>query len=720
MGKKNSLDEGFILRLIIASLNDVASASTYPNVELVRDTREIVRRYRFEGLSFLTRTMSSLGKAIDKALSIATPLRCPGFKLKRNTQIPQFLGCLIERVFDVDGRERSDASPEALKQLRQVCTLLHKLGVPTTEKQNDETITKFKDTDRNLPLPDSSPILGGESSLDRDRNVRLGGAWGDIRSVCLAHTTVDPKVQYLGRRCVLAGIRLDRVQSWAGWSLTRLLQPSLFRSAYAESVIRHAKRLVARVVGTIDPRGVFNTPRHGPGAVSGGERGAEKMDFTVIYSELDRVFPYGEYFVFNSTHHADLLQESTPFSHQKTGTAKVVLVPKDSRGPRLISAEPKEYQWIQQGLRRVLEKAISESKFSSGMVNFVDQTINRDLALAASKGAPWVTLDMKDASDRVSCALVSALFPEPWLTCLMASRSTHTRLPSGEVFEMRKFAPMGSSLCFPVESLVFWALSVAAILHKHPELTAFQAARRVYVYGDDLIVRIEDHDTVLHTLPLYGLMFNEAKCCTAGSFRESCGCDAFKGVDVTPLRIKSVWDRRIGMSAVAYVELHNLACVRGLYNLADCIYDEVSQYYRFPHSESADVGYVCWVDDRKTAVQRKLLNKRFKYRFGSPRGRNDYQRHEIRCWTVCSRPNKATVPGWSEMLRVASYRPPSAPVGPEKLVTRLAPDGIHCENRGLTPTKQNFVSFVPEGPLVTAYQYALRDQAFLKIRWCEV
>jgi hypothetical protein len=707
MGQHNSLMPLY-RDMFIASLRDVASASTYPNTELSRDIRTIEHRCETEGLSFLTKTIPSLGKAIDIALSTATPLRCRGFCLKRDTQIPRFLGCLIERVFGVTGDERSDASVEALTWLRQVCALMYKLGVPTTEKQNEDTISSFIATDNTLPQIDDP--------LPYRRAIESAGT---------CSSTPEPRINVARYRVLSsADSNQDLVTHWNMWA------PKLARgrhqpgdrqiflgyvsvSAHAESVLQLARQLCCRVVGVHDPRGAYCSPRHGPGAVSHGERGPDKMCFRTLYLGLDRIYPFTEYFCYNVSHVDEVLQELQTYKVRKEGTAKVVLVPKDSRGPRLISMEPKEYQWIQQGVRCVLEKAINDSSLTGGQVNFKDQTINRRLALEGSKDGYWATLDMKDASDRVSVSLVRRLFPDYWFECLFACRSSSTRLPSKQVVPLRKFAPMGSSLCFPVESLVFWCLAVAAIMHKHPTLAASQAAKRVFVYGDDLIVPVEDHDCVLRTLPLYELKFNEKKCCTAGFFRESCGCDAYRGVDVTPLRVKCVWNRRSGKSLVQHVALHNAACERGMFHLADFIYDLVSRVIRFPYSENKDSPYVCWVDPRKTVDQVRQHNARFRRRNGSPRSKNDYQRREILTWSIQARPYEASLPCYSEMLRVASEKRELC----SHALVRCAPEDDANLMR-LNPREWNIDMFIPESPSVRAYQYTSRREVSLKRRWC--
>jgi hypothetical protein len=786
MGNRNSLAEGFYLRLFIASYTDVASASAYQNVEFTRDVREIEHRTYHEGLSFLTRTLPLLGKSVDTALATGTPLQCTGFKLYRNTKIPAFMRRFLKEIFDDDGCERSDASAQSLMRLRQACALCYKLEVPTTKKQNNETIELFKNTDKDLPVlfaknsntkhgsgsanctfTHASIVCLATGSRPRDSNGKAQGCAGSggpvskgtslsvghIPDPCKRGTYLESSTRppaYRGDRAcattvsedipsqdgchgtVAEGRRnsqsapthvFDALGRDARHVDTELDKGGTWPLESGEWNILHiASRLIKRVAGMYAPHDVRQfAARHGPGAVSGGELPHEKPLFKRYYRRLAAVFPYEEYMYYNGAHLCDELSEFLSREESDTGIAKVVLVPKDSRGPRLISCEPVEYQWIQQGLRRVLEHAIESCDLTSGRINFRDQTVNRDLALQSSKDGNWVTLDMKEASDRVSVALIKQLFPGTWVEALLASRTSHTKLPSGEVFQMKKYAPMGSALCFPVESLIFWALSMAAIIQTYPSVTASQAASWLYVFGDDIIVRTEVHGAVLQHLPSFGLLFNKQKCCTAGSFRESCGCDAFKGVDITPLRVKSVWDRRSGSSLVSYATLHNAAAARGMFNLADMLAEVILRERLIPYSESTEKGYVCLVDHRKTADWVRNHNSKIKRRYNV-----DLQRVEIKTWLVRGRSYTATTPGWAEMQRLASY----SSLAREDV--RLAPDNMlqydrkalreESANRNVLIrqliTPENLHWFLEdESLLVRAYQYALPRQAILRRGW---
>jgi len=222
-------------------------------------------------------------------------------------------------------------------------------------------------------------------------------------------------------------------------------------------------------------------------------------------------------------------------------------VPKDSRGPRIISCEPLELQFMQQGVAQRLMSHIElrtrfcdreEGCSHKSHINFDDQSINANLALSASQTGRWATIDLNEASDRVSQCLFEAVWPLSQQRYFNALRSHATILPNGQELQLKKFAPMGSALCFPVESAIFYALSVAAIQETGCPIA--EACCGVYVYGDDIIVKTEYSDVVMNALVDYGLKVNVNKSFTSGYFRESCGTDAWLGQYITPVRIRKL------------------------------------------------------------------------------------------------------------------------------------------------------------------------------------
>lgn len=298
-------------------------------------------------------------------------------------------------------------------------------------------------------------------------------------------------------------------------------------------------RILARVFEGFNPRDIL--PKHGPGAVSTGERLEEKWEFKRLYNSLHQCYPYYEYFVAGVEDLRDRVNWYRCLQRVPAGTTKVVFVPKDSRGPRVISSEPLEYMYIQQGLaKKIVSRLEKGCWLTRGRVNFADQGVNQKMALSSSRTKSHVTVDLAEASDRVPLWALD-FFPEEVSRFLRGTRSTHTVLPNGERIQLKKFAPMGSALCFPVESLFFYAVCVAAVIGLSPITSETVKYADCYVYGDDIIVPDDHYQSVCEALEAFGLRVNRHKSFRNGYFRESCGMDAYMGEDVTVIKIRTPW-----------------------------------------------------------------------------------------------------------------------------------------------------------------------------------
>jgi len=378
---------------------------------------------------------------------------------------------------------------------------------------------------------------------------------------------------------------------------------------------RLARKLVNDLFRGFNPRNI--RPRHGPGAVAGGEKGNGKYSFGTKYQRLHSKYPYYEYFSPSLSRRSFELPWYKSLTPSVLPIAKVVLVPKDSRGPRLISMEPLEIQWIQQGLSRLVISRVYESNLTKGKVNFDDQTVNQRLALSSSRDGKYATIDLKDASDRISLRLVRELFPEDLVEHMEACRSIATTLPCGKVVPLNKFAPMGSALCFPVLALTVWALAEATC--RLNRITG-----EVYVYGDDLIVPTCVAPLVLDTLESYGLAINHGKSFLNGKFRESCGQDAYDGVSITPIRFKKgIYGEHPSHTVYSHlIELSEAFFNKGYWATCEFLRKKVQQDFGpvpWTHSRSFP-GFYC-PDYSETL----LRNKSFKRRHNA-----DYQRTELR------------------------------------------------------------------------------------------
>lgn len=96
-----------------------------------------------------------------------------------------------------------------------------------------------------------------------------------------------------------------------------------------------------------------------------------------------------------------------------------------------------------------------------------------------------------------------------------------------------------------------------------------KAARKVRVFGDDIIVPTNALPKLLEILSFTQLKVNLNKTFSKGKFRESCGLDAYDGVDVTPARVKRFSSNPSHEVAESMVEASNNFYKRGMWNVAN-------------------------------------------------------------------------------------------------------------------------------------------------------
>lgn len=334
-----------------------------------------------------------------------------------------------------------------------------------------------------------------------------------------------------------------------------------------------ARRIVGRVSYAIDWGTIL--PSHGPGAVYPSVPTHEKSKFSTIYSTIEQHYPYYEYMCalpnyvqeHASTSNTDLRLQDDILCH-------LVAVPKDSRGPRLICVHPKEAIWIQQGCRRLLEHAIESPRaLTHGYINFRDQGVNGSLALSSSLDQEFCTLDLKEASDRISCKLVKFLFGNYTYEKLSCSRANKVRLLDDRVIELRKWAPMGNCLTFPVQSLIFYSLVRAGIRCRYGT-----DCSDIYVFGDDILFPRKFYDGAVNGLIRAGLIPNLGKTFRHGFFRESCGVDAYRGIDVTPHRLRRL-DSSSVSGAMSICSLAKAMKIDGYHHTSEHLYRQVQEYW---------------------------------------------------------------------------------------------------------------------------------------------
>lgn len=287
------------------------------------------------------------------------------------------------------------------------------------------------------------------------------------------------------------------------------------------------------------------TPRHGPGATAERILGNKKYALQNWHTRLESAFPFDQFGLTSLNNLEDGILERVNFLEPEAEPpVRVITVPKTLKTPRIIAIEPVCMQYTQQSLMSEITREIESHPFTSGVVNFSDQTVNQRLALESSKDGSYATLDLSEASDRVSLGLVSDMLgaTPSLLEAVLACRSTRANLPGDITITLNKFASMGSALCFPIESMLFYTVSILAVIKElnlpltRNSITSVK--NFVYVYGDDIIVVADKVQAVIRSLETFGLKVNGHKSFWNSRFRESCGMDAFEGVRVTPVYLR--------------------------------------------------------------------------------------------------------------------------------------------------------------------------------------
>jgi hypothetical protein len=261
-------------------------------------------------------------------------------------------------------------------------------------------------------------------------------------------------------------------------------------------------------------------PHHGSGATN-----------TPGVSNLEKVMIHRD-FMFDGTPYQHLVRPSlykvsTLTSDDSYKKARITVVPKDSRGPRIISMEPHERMRMELGtMDKIVYFQENLCEGTKGYVNYTDQSINQRAAYESSISGSRATLDLKDASDLVSNSLIVKLTQgTEWEHVFSLLRSTNVYVGSRDI-TLKKFACMGNALCFPI-----MATLIRAILYELDPHTL--------VYGDDIIIDSAVSARAIELLHSYGLRVNEDKSFSKGPFRESCGGDFITGVNVNYVKVKS-------------------------------------------------------------------------------------------------------------------------------------------------------------------------------------
>lgn len=218
--------------------------------------------------------------------------------------------------------------------------------------------------------------------------------------------------------------------------------------------------------------------------------------------------------------------------------SRTTLVPKTTETDRVICVEPLLNMFIQQGVAGVLTGCL-RSRYSTDLKD--QQFRNQRLAKLGSEFGRFATIDLESASDTISLSFCDYLLPAQLLDWLKFCRSPRTDVPDLGEIDLHMISSMGNATTFPLQTMIFTSIVLGClkVLGIKPEFNGNKDGN-FGVFGDDIVVPTEAYALVCECLIASGFIPNKSKSFSAGDFRESCGCDYFRGHNVRGVYSKSL------------------------------------------------------------------------------------------------------------------------------------------------------------------------------------
>lgn len=521
-------------------------------LELDFETLTLLSRSR--GLGFYTLDLPNLDALLLEGLETGRlPLSGPLSRaVSTRTKVPRFLSGLWLRVFDNNGCLLDGVDSLAIKFLRQISCLGKKIATECSDSRVQATIGEYHGIERQLRSPSvewDSDDVDFENGAD-DRHLGESTAYSHSAYPIDLFSQGESPEERLNRR---------RENERLEWLLDRVQQVA----DLIADALGHFDSM--DFSGSREANGLGTGLRHGPGVVAERLANHEKSCFPNWPHKLDNYFPFE--FV-GKTANSTL---ERPLNHEVASHLKQV--PKTAKAPRLIAAEPTAHQYCQQLVWTFLRER-TESLFKGSFIRFRDQSLSGEMVFKASRDRSLATVDLSSASDRLTCWTVERVFRRnpSLLHALHAVRTRYVKDTISDVpgfLKLKKFASQGSATTFPVQSIVFLTLALGASIKGHISWSSiWKLSNQVRVYGDDIIIPAHGYAPLLAIMESLQLKVNTSKSYVTGFFRESCGSEAFLGVDVCPVKPKTVTaDAPAAIQAV--IDTSNNLFKKGFWHASD-------------------------------------------------------------------------------------------------------------------------------------------------------
>jgi len=322
------------------------------------------------------------------------------------------------------------------------------------------------------------------------------------------------------------------------------------------SIFTDAKTFLQKLLGTVAPSLDILTlwSRHGPGSNLDTYKGQSSIYYKYEnwpYSCTKDAIQYARFLISTNKRWLGYLEDS--YRKRNNISAHVILdqqvfwdnvlkvvkgnritfVPKDAHTERSIAIEPTMNLMLQLGVDGFIRKRLKRWD-----IDLDSQKKNQVLAFRGSinpTSSSYVTLDLAAASDSISLKLCELLLPPEWYSYLCKIRSPQGVI-GDEVVIYNKISSMGNGFTFALESAIFASLCYGAIMM---EKGVCDFKDDLSIFGDDLIVKQDVVNRVVHALGIAGFQLNTEKSFLSGLVKESCGTDWVHGKPVRPVFFKT-------------------------------------------------------------------------------------------------------------------------------------------------------------------------------------
>jgi len=622
-------------------------------VDVSRDGKRLSLLVKERGHSVFTLDLPELDETLLQGLESGRLILGKALSKRASPSIlvPRLFRGLWLRIFDVSGNLSENPDESAIFFLRQLCCIGKKVEIECSPNRLKQSVKEYFDVERELRAPTlrwESDELGSESEMGRCSFVATHSPDHSDQLSLWDNTQ-------LGEDFSLNQTLLRRLQRNADFFASALgkydpyqYSTDMFNSAngtglkhgpgaVADSTQKGYKYVFPNWPHKLERRFSFH---------SYGNCEAREFDRAFVPEELSNYLQYsqtsdspfcdrseGEEYIPCNPHmdepntalvpglrmelrggfHSDganslFTDGKRPLHHEPA--ARLMAVPKTAKGPRLIAAEPAAHQWCQQLTLRFLSDRL-KGLFAENFICFEKQHLSHGLVTSASLNKRLATVDLSSASDRLSCWVVERIFRRN-PSILYALHSHRTRwlvtdksiTRNREYLLLKKFASQGTAVTFPVQTIVFFLCAITAsgflanseadfICNNRICNSIGRLRNKVRIYGDDIIIPTDGYDSLTRLLHLLGLKVNESKSFSKGFFRESCGMDSYRGVDVTPMKPKRV-SATGPQSRQSIIDSANQAFLKGLWQTSDRLFSTLPVWVRknLPVGRP-DCGAVC-------------------------------------------------------------------------------------------------------------------------------